>query len=186
MLTTAKQHDANTRSLLRTVPGIGASRRLVRLDDIHDMARFPRVQDFVSSCRLGKCAKASAGKRYGTSGTQIGHASLTWAFSDAAVLVLRTHPHGQQSLARLEKHHGTGKTLTGLAHTLARAVYSMGHRSTACDMQRLFQSARSGADAPDASLGDAGGACSACAVLSGALRRARLRAQRPLTLSPTL
>jgi len=96
LLKTAKQHDANTLSLLRTVPGIGEILRLVLRDAMPDIERFPRVQDFVSSCRRVKCAKAAAGKRYGTSGTQIGHASLTWAFSEAAVLCLRHHPAGQK------------------------------------------------------------------------------------------
>jgi transposase len=50
------------------------------------MQRFPRVQAFVSSCRLVKCAKASAGTRYGTSGQKIGNAYLTWVFAEAAVL----------------------------------------------------------------------------------------------------
>jgi hypothetical protein len=48
--------------------------------------RFPRVQDVVSYGRFVKGAKASAGKRHGTSGTKIGQASLQWAFSEAAVL----------------------------------------------------------------------------------------------------
>jgi transposase len=67
---------------------------------MHDIARFPRVQDCVSYCRLVTCAKESAGKRYGTSGTQIGNAYLKWAFSEAAVLFLRNNPAGQKSLAR--------------------------------------------------------------------------------------
>jgi transposase len=97
---TAKQHDANTLYLLQTVPGIGKILSLVLLYEMHDIARFPRVQDFVSYCRLVKCAKESAGKRYGTSGTKIGNASLTWAFSEAAVLFLRNNPGGQKYLAR--------------------------------------------------------------------------------------
>ncbi|HZA29244.1 MAG TPA: transposase [Gammaproteobacteria bacterium] len=64
------------------------------LDERHDLARFPRVQDFVSYGRLVTCAKASAGTRDGTSGTQIGNASLTWAVSEAAVLFLRHTPAG--------------------------------------------------------------------------------------------
>ena len=73
---TAKQHDAQTLYLLQSVPGIGKILRLVLLYEIHDSTRFPRVQDFVSSCRLVKCAKESAGKRYGTAGTKIGNAYL--------------------------------------------------------------------------------------------------------------
>ena len=99
--------------------------RLVLLYEIHDIQRFPRVQDFVSSCRLVQCAKESAGKRYGTSGAKMGHAYLTWAFSEAAGLFLRANPAGQKYLARVEKKHGKGKALSILAHTLARAVYDM-------------------------------------------------------------
>jgi len=98
------------------------------------------VQDFVSSCRIVKCARESAGKRDGTSGTTIGHAYLKWAFSEAAVLFLRTTPAGQKSLARLEKTHGKGKALTVLAHKLARAVYHMLKRKTAFDMSLFLQS----------------------------------------------
>ena len=125
VLKTAKQHDANTLYLLRTVPGIGEILSLVVLDEIHDIQRFPRVQEFVSYCRLVKCAKESAGKYYGTSGATLGKAYRKWAFSEAAVLLLRTNPAGQKYLARLEKKHGKGKALTVLAHKLARAVYHM-------------------------------------------------------------
>src|SRR5918994_823533 len=138
ILKAAKQHDANTLYLLRTVPGIGEILSLVLLYEIHDLQRFPRVQDFVSYCRLVKCARESAGKRYGTSGTKIGHAYRTWAFSEAAVLFLRNHPPGQKFLARLETKHGKGKALTVLAHKWARAVYYMLKRRTAFDMQRFL------------------------------------------------
>lgn len=119
---TAKQHDAQTLYRLQAVPGIGKILSLVLLYEIHDITRFPRVQDCVSYCRLVKCAQESAGKRYGTAGTKIGNAYLKWAFSEAAVLFLRNHPAGQKYLARIEKKHGKGKALTVLAHKLARAV----------------------------------------------------------------
>jgi transposase len=138
ILTTAKQRNANTLYLLRTVPGIGEILSLVLLYEIHDLQRFPRVQDFVSYGRLVKCAKESAGKRYGTSGSKIGNAYLKWAFSEAAVLFLRANPAGQKYLARLEKKHGKGKALTVLAHKLARAVYYMLKRQTAFDMHKFL------------------------------------------------
>jgi transposase len=115
VLKTAKQPDANTLYLLRTVPGIGDILSLVLLYEIHDIQRFPRGQAFISSCRLVKWAKESAGKRYGTSGTKIGHAYLQWAFSEAAVLLLRANPAGQQYLARVEQKHRKGKALSVLA-----------------------------------------------------------------------
>jgi transposase len=134
----AKQHDAQTLYLLQTVPGIGKILSLVLLYEIHDIARFPRVQDFVSYCRLVKCAKESAGKRYGSSGTKIGNAYLKWAFSEAAVLFLRDNPAGQKVLTRLEKKHGQGKALTVLAQKLARAIYYMLTRQRAFDMQTFL------------------------------------------------
>jgi transposase len=136
---TAKQHDAQTFYLLQTVPGIGKILSLVLLYEIHDIQRFPRVQDFVSYCRLVKCAKESAGKRYGTAGAKIGNAYLKWAFSEAAVLFLRDNPTGQKYLAKLEKKHGKGKALTVLAHKLARAVYHMLQRGIAFDMRTFLR-----------------------------------------------
>jgi transposase len=137
---TAKQHDAQTLYRLQSVPGIGKILSLVLLYEIHDITRFPRVQDFVSYCRLVKCARESAGKRYGTAGTKIGNAYLKWAFSEAAVLFLRNNPAGQKYLTRIEKKHGKGKALTVLAHKLARAVYYMLKRDVVFDLDIFLRS----------------------------------------------
>ena len=139
IVTTAKHHDAQTLYVLQTGPGIGTILSLVLLYDIPDIARFPRVQDFASSCRLVKCARESAGKRSGTSGTTMGNVHLTWAFSEAAVLFLRENPAAQKLLARLEQKHSKGTALTMLAHTWARAVYDMLHRQTAFDLDTFLQ-----------------------------------------------
>ena len=95
------------------------------LDEIHDIRRFPSVQDFASYARLVKCRKESGGKHLGTSGKKIGNAHLKWAFSEAATLFLRHHPEGQKLFERLEKKHHKGKALSILAHQRGRAVYYM-------------------------------------------------------------
>jgi transposase len=138
ILKTAKQHDAQTLYLLQTVPGIGKILRLVLLYEIHPIDRFPRGQDFASSCRLVKCAKESGGKRLGTSGNKIGHAHLNWAFAEAATLFLRGNAPGQKYLARVEKKHDKGKALSILAHKLARAVYFLLKRHTAFDLEQFL------------------------------------------------
>jgi hypothetical protein len=120
--------------------------------EIHNIDRFPRVQDVASYCRLGKCAQASAGTRLGTSGKTIGNAHRKWAFAEAAVLFWRNNPQGQKSLARLEKKHDKGTALTILAHTLARAVYDMLKRQTAFDMDVFLRASGSRAGAPAVSL----------------------------------
>jgi transposase len=48
IVNTAKHHNANTLYLLHTVPGIGKILSLVLLYAIHQIDRFPRVQDFAS------------------------------------------------------------------------------------------------------------------------------------------
>ena len=104
----------------------------------------------MSYCRLVKCAKESAGKRYGTSGKKMGNAYLKWAFSEAAVLFLRNNAQGQKFLVRLEKKHGKGKALTILAHKLARAVYYMLTRDTVFEMDIFLNGYGSRAGEPAA------------------------------------
>jgi transposase len=134
---TAKGHNPQSFSRLQSVPGIGQILALVLLYEIQDITRFPRVQDFVSYCRLTKCAKESAGKRYGFSGKKIGNPQLKWAFSEAAVLFLRQNQPGKEYFTKLERKHGQGKALTVLAQKLARAVYFMLTRKQAFDLQRF-------------------------------------------------
>src|SRR5215467_5610179 len=137
IMRSAKAPDVQTFSRLQSVPGIGPILALVLLYEIQDIARFPRVQDFVSYCRLVKCAKESAGKCHGLSGKKIGNAHLRWAFAEAAVLFLRQNQPGKEYFAKLEHKHGKGKALTVLAHKLARAVYSMLTRGHAFDLNRF-------------------------------------------------
>jgi hypothetical protein len=143
-------------SFLQAVPGMGKILRVVLLDDIHAITRFPRGQDFVSSGRLVKGAKASAGKRSGTAGTKIGQAYLPWACSAAAVLCLRHTPAGHKSLARVEKKHGKGQAWTVLAHTLARAVYSRLKREVGFARATVLQREERGGGKPAAALGHDG------------------------------
>jgi transposase len=133
----AKVHDVQTCARLHSVPGIGQILALVLLYEIQDIARFPRVQDFLSYCRLVKGAKESNHKRLGTSGKKIGNVHLRWACAEAAVLFLRQSQPGKEYFARLEPKHGKAKALTVLAQKLARAVYSMLTREPAFDLKRF-------------------------------------------------
>ena len=135
---------------LQSIPGVGKILALVMLYDMHDIRRFPRGQDVASYCRLVKCAKESGGKRSGTSGTKIGHAYLKWAFSEAAVLLLRNNAKGQIYLARLEHKQGQGKAWTVLAHKLARAVYYMLQGDTGFNMDLCLNGSASRVGEPAA------------------------------------
>jgi hypothetical protein len=149
---TAKPPKAHALSRRHSVPGLGTLGRVGLRYALHALTRCPRVQDFVSSCRLGTGAKASAGQRDGTAGKKRGHASLTGALAEAAVLLLRHKAQGQQLLARVEHKHGQGTALTILAHQLARAVSDMVTRETVLEMDLFLNGSGSSAGKPAASL----------------------------------
>jgi len=134
----AKDHDPDSYFRLRTVPGIGKILSLVILYEIHDINRFPSVQDFASYCRLVKPAKESGGKRLGSGGAKIGNVHLKWAFSEAAVLFLRKNESAKLYRARLAKRHGKAKSLTILAHKIARAVFFILKRRTVFQAESFF------------------------------------------------
>jgi transposase len=138
ILRNARNHNPQALHLLRTIHGIGPVLALTILYEIHDIGRFPRVQNFASYSRLVKCARESAGKRYGASGKKIGNAHLKWAFSEAATLFLRGNPEGMKFKKRLEKKHGKSKALSILAHKLGRAVYYMLKRNQVFDVKRFL------------------------------------------------
>ena len=133
----ARNHDRNTLHLLRTVPGIGKILSLVILYEVHDIERFPRVQDFISYSRLVKCSRESAGKKHGTGGAKIGNAHLKWAFSEAAVLFIRENNKRNDYYKNLVKKHGKGKALSVLAAKLGRTVYFILKRKKAFQIENF-------------------------------------------------
>jgi hypothetical protein len=175
---TAKQHTAQTLSRRQSVPGLGNMWGLVLLYERPDLARCPRLQAFASSCRRLNCAKASAGKRSGTSG-KIGTASRTWAFAAAAVVVLRHNPAGQQDLARVDTHQGNGNAFTLVAHTWARAVDDRLQRAPVFERHKFLKGESSGADAPTAEPG-AHGLSLTCGARMIALRQRTRRSPEAL------
>ena len=138
LVRTVKVHDPQTFFRLKSLPGVGKILAMTLLYEIHDIGRFPRVQDFASYARLVKCSRESSGKRLGTGGAKIGNVHLKWALSEAAVLFLRSNPRAQAFLQKLRRKHGRGKALSILAHKLGRAVYFMLQRDKVFDMQKFL------------------------------------------------
>ncbi|HYA01569.1 MAG TPA: IS110 family transposase [Syntrophobacteria bacterium] len=134
----AKGHNVHSWYLLRSIPGVGKILSLILLYEIHDIRRFPRVQDFVSYCRLVKCPRESAGKKFGAKNSKIGNHHLKWAFSEAACLFLKGNEQAQHYHGRLVSKHGKGKALSVLAHKIGRAVYFMLKRKEPFSMETFF------------------------------------------------
>jgi transposase len=133
----AKAHEVQTVARLPSVPGIGQILAVVMLYERQDIERFPRVQDFVSYCRLVKCAQESHGKRLGTSGKKLGTVHLRWACAEAAVLFIPQRQPGKAYVAKLEHNHGKATALTVRAPKLARAVYYLLARERAFALKRF-------------------------------------------------
>ena len=111
---------------------------LTLLYEIHDIRRFPRVQEFASYARLVRCTKESAGKKLGTTGKKMGNVHLKWAFSEAAVLFVRCDPMGVKLIRKFQRKHAKGKALSILAHKIGRTLYYMLMRRTVFDATRFM------------------------------------------------
>jgi len=135
----AKIDDPQAFGRLQTVPGIGPILAMVILYEVHEISRFGSVQQFVSYSRLVKCSHESAGKKTAGHGNKIGNAHLKWAFSEAALLMLRERPAAKSFVAKLEKKHGKAKAISILAARLGRTVYWMLKRKESFDEARFLK-----------------------------------------------
>jgi transposase len=135
----ARHHDPVSLHLLHSIPGVGKVLALVILYEIQDVNRFPNVGNFISYARLVKCPHESAGKRSGSSHNKIGNAHLKWAFSEAAVLFLRSHEPGKKYHQKLVAKYGKAKALSIIAQKIGRVAYFILKRQMPFDSKRFFQ-----------------------------------------------
>jgi transposase len=134
----AKEHNANDLYLLQTIPGVGKILALVLLYEIHDITRFTTVQKFASYARLIKPKRESAGKISYGSNKKIGNAYLKWAFSEAAILLLRDSEKVKEYHSILKNKHGKAKALAILSHRLGRTTYYILKNKKAFDMNKFI------------------------------------------------
>jgi transposase len=131
-------HIEKVAASMRSIPGVGQILALVILYEIHDIRRFPRVQNFSSYARLIRPVKESDGKWAGHSNKKIGNHHLKWAIKEAAILMLRDSAQAKTYLARYERKYNKGKSLGIFTHKLGRAIYFMLKNKEAFDMKRFF------------------------------------------------
>lgn len=130
--------NALSLSLLKTVPGIGDVLSHTMLYEIHQIERFPTVQQFASYSRLIRPEKSSMGKRTGSSGRKIGNHHLKWAFSEATVLYLRASDDAKKYLLRLQKKNSKARSLSIFSHRMGKAVYFMLSKKEPFDERKFF------------------------------------------------
>lgn len=141
ILKAARVHDPVGLELLRTIPGVGKVLALVLLYEIHDIARFPAVGQFISYARLVKCPHESGGKRFGGKGNKIGNVHLKWAFGEAAVLFLRRNEPAQRYHEKLVSRYGKAKAMAAIAKKLGRVVYTILKKRQPYDARKFFSDA---------------------------------------------
>ena len=130
-------HHGHAFHLLRTIPGVAEILGMTFLYEIHDIDRFPTVQQFCSYARLIGGTHESAGKKTGSGGNKIGNVHLKWAFGEAASLLLAKHPPARKHKERLVRRHGKGKAMAIIAHKLGRTVYYILKRKRPFDPSRF-------------------------------------------------
>lgn len=126
---------------LRSVPGIGDILGLTLFYEVPDFDRFDTVQQFASYARLVAPRTESSGKLGGSRGRKQGNVHLKWAFSEAAVFLLRNNPRAQKMHSRLVARFGKAKALSVLAHKIGRTVSHMQKRKQPFDADRFYRKA---------------------------------------------
>jgi transposase len=123
---------------LLTVWGIGKILALTVMYEVGEIARFRKVGNFASYCRLVKTARLSAGKRKGSGNARNGNPYLSWAFSEAAHFAVRYHPLAKKYFQRkMSKTNGI-VAIRALAHKLARASYYVMKDQVDFDPEKVF------------------------------------------------
>ena len=108
---------------LQTVWGVGKVLALTIMYEVGDIARFSKVGNFASYCRLVKSARLSAGKSKGTGNRRNGNPYLSWAFSEAAHFAVRHHEVANRYFQRKRSKTNGIVAIRAVAHKLARASY---------------------------------------------------------------
>lgn len=153
-----QHHNGLAISLLQTISGIGNILSLTMLYEIHDIKRFPTVQKFCSYARLVRPERSSDGKTTDGKNKKIGNQHLKWAFSEAAVLMIRNDEQAKKLYERLQRQNPKAKAIAIIAHRLGIAVYFMLQRQEAFDPVKFFNNRATNARSKNASLLEPGSA----------------------------
>ena len=123
---------------LETVWGIGKILGLTIMYEVGEIARFHKVGNFTSYCRLVNTARLSAGKRKGSGNRKNGNPYLSWAFSEAAHHAVKHHKEAQKYFQRKRAKTNGIIAIRALAHKLARASYHVIRDGVDFDPEKTF------------------------------------------------
>jgi transposase len=109
--------------LLCQLPGVGLITALTLLAAIGDISRFPTDKHLVGYAGLGIRVHDSGLTHYSGRITKAGRRDIRATVVEAAHTAVRTHPHWQEELARLESRLARNKAIVAIARKLLVAVW---------------------------------------------------------------
>jgi transposase len=109
--------------LLLQLPGVGLITALTLLAAIGDISRFPHAKHLIGYSGLGARVHDSGLTHRTGRITKSGRRDIRAAMVETAHTAVRTHPHWQAELARLEPRLGKNKAIVAIARKLLVAVW---------------------------------------------------------------
>ena len=109
--------------LLLQLPGVGLITALTLLAAIGDISRFPQAKHLIGYSGLGARVHDSGLTHRTGRITKAGRRDIRAAMVETAHTAVRTHPHWQAELARLEPRLGKNKAIVAIARKLLVAVW---------------------------------------------------------------
>jgi transposase len=124
--------------LLKTAPGIGDILAMTIMLETVDIARFPKVGNYVSYCRCAKSEHTTNYKKKGVGNRKNGNKYLSWAYSEAAHHARRYEPLAARYYARKRRRSHPIVAKRALAAKIARACYYILRDQAPFDPSRTF------------------------------------------------
>lgn len=125
--------------VITSIPGIGTVLGLTIMLEVDDIGRFPSPGNYASYCRCVKSEKTSNKKKKGKGNEKNGNKYLSWAYVEAAHMIIRFCPEANRFYQRKKTQRNGAVATKALANKLARASYCMLRDQKQFDIEKLFK-----------------------------------------------
>lgn len=129
----------NQYEVITSMPGVGKVLGLTIMLEADDFSRFSSPGKYASYCRCVKSEKISNKKKKGQGNRKNGNKYLSWAYVEAAHLIIRFCPEANQFYKRKKSKTNGAVATKALANKLARATYCMVRDQTHFNVEKIFQ-----------------------------------------------
>lgn len=127
----ASSAEAQARTLLRSIPGVGEITTEVYLAEVADVRRFRSQKRVVAYAGLAPGLRESAGRRHDLGITHAGSRMLRWSLCQAAWQLVRRDARWRGIFEGLAQRRGRKKAITAVARRLLCVMTSLVTRGQA-------------------------------------------------------